>query len=108
MKKSLLLSFLLLAASARAAIVNVALDAPAYLNGTLFGGDTIVRLTDGVRDRQIHADVSPPAGLAYWIDLGTSHAIDHIRIWPRQDGLVGDRFSKVRVRYQDRLRDHGP
>jgi hypothetical protein len=101
MKRSLLLSFLLLAASARAAIVNVALDAPAYLNGTLFGGDTIVRLTDGARDRQIHADASPPAGFAYWIDLGTSHAIDHIRIWPRQDGCCGDRFSKVRVSVHD-------
>src|ERR1051326_7270180 len=98
MKKLLpLIWFFTLATCARAVLVNVALDAPAYVNGPIFGNDTVARLTDGLRNLQIHSDVAPPAGFAYWIDLGASYAITNIKIWPRQDGCCPDRFSNVRV-----------
>jgi len=97
--KKLLTSALLLVLAVRVqgALVNVALDAPAYVNGALFGGDVPARLTDGLSDRQIHGDAAPPVGFAYWIDLGVPRAISEIRIWPRQDNCCGDRFRNVRV-----------
>lgn len=102
MKNCLFLVLLLaLAARSDAVLVNVALDAPAFVNAPLYGADTIARLTDGVRNRQIHGDVAPPTGFAYWIDLGESKVINNIKIWPRQDGCCGERFSKVRVSVHD-------
>ena len=91
----------LLPLSVPAALVNVALDAPVHASGALFGGDDPARLTDGLRDRQIHADAAPPDGFAYWIDLGAARALSQIRIWPRQDGCCGERFSNVRVSVHD-------
>src|SRR5436309_3154179 len=102
MKKSLhLVLFFALATGTQAALVNVALDAPAYVNGPIYGSDSVARLTDGVRNRQIHSDTMPPAAFAYWIDLGSSYAITNIKIWPRQDGCCPERFSKVRVSLHD-------
>src|SRR5947207_2278237 len=94
MKKFLPLVLLLaLATGAQAVLVNVALDAPAYVNGPIYNSDSIARLTDGVRSPQIHADVLPPLGFAYWIDLGASYSITNIKIWPRQDGCCAGRLS---------------
>ncbi len=98
MKKLLMLALLLsLTARVQAVLVNVALDAPAYVNGPLLNNDTIARLTDGLRNQQIHGDVTPPAGFAYWIDLGKSYTLNNIKIWPRQDGCCPERLSNVRV-----------
>src|SRR6266536_4226941 len=99
MKKLLMLVLLLTLMTARlqAVLVNVALDAPAYVNGPLYNSDAIARLTDGLRNQQIHSGVTPPAGFAYWIDLGKSYTLTSIKIWPRQDGLSPERLSNVRV-----------
>src|SRR5262245_29933989 len=99
MKKLLILTSLVLSAIyVQAASVNVALDAPAYGNGPLYpgGADTYARLTDGVTNVQLHADTSPPAGFAYWIDLGISRTLNEIRIIPRAN-CCPERFSNVRV-----------
>jgi hypothetical protein len=102
MKKILfLLPMLLLVAQTRAGLVNVALDAPAFSSAPVWNGDTVARLTDGQINLQIHSDVTPPTGFAYWIDLGTSRTIDNIKIWPRQDGCCAERLSNVRVSVHD-------
>ena len=102
MKKFLLLlPLILFVTQAQAAIVNVALDAPAFANGPLYGNDLVARLTDGRRTPQIHADVSPPTGFAYWVDLGVPRALTEIKIYPRQDACCPDRFSNVRVSVHD-------
>lgn len=82
---------------ADAEIVNVALDAPAFANGPLFGNAAIERLTDGDRSGSVHGDTAIPTGFAYWVDLGRDQTIDHITIYPRQDNCCADRFSNVRL-----------
>ena len=102
MKKFLLLlPLFLFVTQAQAAIVNVALDAPAFANAPIWGNDLVARLTDGRRTPQIHADVTPPTGLAYWVDLGVPRAITEIKIYPRQDNCCAERFSNVRVSVHD-------
>ncbi len=102
MKRLLALVLLAFAmAQARAALVNVALDAPTYVNAPLYAADNIAKLTDGNRGIQIHGDTSIPAGFAYWLDLGTSRAITNIKIWPRQTACCPGRFSNVRVSVHD-------
>lgn len=78
-------------------LVNVALDAPAFSSGPLWADDTPARLTDGLLNLQVHASAAPSDGFAFWIDLGKSQTIDHLNLWPRQDGFVPERFSNIRV-----------
>src|SRR6185503_8582984 len=101
MKKLLMFIPLVLTAYAQAASVNVALDAPAFRNGPLYGVPAdniteIAKLTDGITNAQIHADTTPPTGFAYWIDLGISRPLNEIRIFPRRN-CCPERFSNVRV-----------
>ena len=66
MKKLLTLALLLtLGGPVQAVLVNVALDAPAYANGPIYGGDVVARLTDGLRNRQIQGDVMLPVVVGF-------------------------------------------
>lgn len=83
------------------ALVNVALDAPAYANGPLFGNNYPALLVNGdksgVGNQFVHGTTGIAPGFAYWFDLGSDYTIDQIRIYPRQDGCCPDRLSNFRV-----------
>jgi hypothetical protein len=79
------------------ASVNVALDAPAYANGTIFGSAYPALLVNGDKSAALHGATAISPGFAYWIDLRNTHAIDQIKIYPRQDGCCPDRLSNFHV-----------
>jgi hypothetical protein len=86
---------------ASGAVVNVALDAPVFVNGPLYVNRFPALLVDGDRsgigNLLIHGATGLPAGYAYWLNLGADYAISEIKIYPRQDGCCPERLSNFRV-----------
>lgn len=80
-----------------AEIVNVGPRGIATANADLWGGANIGLLIDGNTSGTIHANAAPPDGLAYAVDLQKAYAITQFKIYPRQDGCCGDRFSNLKV-----------
>jgi hypothetical protein len=83
---------------------NHALGRVASTNGSLWHGYSPGTLVDGNRGSVIHGDgtggptgIPPAAGFYYQIDLGTTVDVDHIDIWPRQDGCCPERLTNYRV-----------
>jgi hypothetical protein len=87
--------------AAHGALVNVALDAPAFANGPLFGNVHPALLVNGDKsgsgNQNVHGATALPDGFAYWLDLGVSRTLDSIKIYPRQDGCCPDRLSNLQV-----------
>jgi hypothetical protein len=98
---AVVLSLLLLPISIKlsAETANVAPRGTAFANAELWppGNWNISKLIDRDRSSSFHLDAVPPAGSAYTVDLGTNYAISQLKLWPRQDGCCGDRFSNLRV-----------
>jgi hypothetical protein len=92
---------LLAATAASGALVNVALDAPAFVNGPIYENRLPALLVDGDRaaagTRLIHGGTGLPTGYAYWFNLGATYNISEIRIYPRQDGCCPERLANFRV-----------
>jgi hypothetical protein len=78
---------------------NYAKGQPAFSNRPLWaqGGWNISMIVDGNRNNVVHADTAPAAGLAYEVDLGTDVNIEHIDIYPRQDGCCPERLANFRL-----------
>jgi signal transduction histidine kinase len=88
---------------------NVALGAPVSASHPLYqttmpaGEMTAAALTDGLPSTFAHPR-QPDLGDSFHfeIDLGKEHALDHISLWGRNDGLEKeDRMSRVMVRLYD-------
>src|SRR5262245_28240879 len=93
---ALALSWLSLPA-VQGASVNVALDAPAYANGPIYGNAYPALLVNGDKANVMHGNVAISPGFAYWIDLRNTHTIDQIKLYPRQDPCCPERLSNFHV-----------
>lgn len=78
---------------------NYARSQPASTSAPLWGpgGWSIAAIVDGDRNGVIHGDTTPPAGFKYEIDMGLDVDVEHIDIYPRQDGCCPERLANVRV-----------
>ena len=76
---------------------NHALGRLTSTNRPIYPGQSTQSLVDGNRGGQTHGDVSPAPGFYYQLELGTTVDIDHINIWPRQDGCCPERLTNYRV-----------
>src|SRR5688572_1100355 len=83
--------------TARAEIANVAGQATAYANRTLYSTWNIQRLIDGDRQGSLHLDTAIDPGAAYDLDLGKDYAVQEILIYPRQDDCCPERFRQLHV-----------
>lgn len=88
---------------------NYAKGQPAFSNHPVWGvapGDwSISQLVDGDRGNTIHGGEVIEPGLAYWVNLGVDVAVDHVAIYPRQDGCCPDRLADFEVSLHED--DHG-
>ncbi len=87
--------------SAAAQIVfdyNYAKGQPAFASTPLWSSAwNISMLVDGDTNSVFHAIAGPPVGAAYQVNMGLTVNIDHINIFPRQDGCCPERLTNFRV-----------
>ncbi|MSU36097.1 MAG: discoidin domain-containing protein [Pedosphaera sp.] len=78
---------------------NYAKHQPTFNNQPLWsaGGWNISMLVDDILDDTFHGDVGLSPGFKYEVYLGGEVEVDHIAVWPRQDGTVPERLSNIRV-----------
>ncbi|MBL9167579.1 MAG: hypothetical protein JNN07_07540 [Verrucomicrobiales bacterium] len=77
--------------------INRALNAAVTANAPLYAGAPPGNIVDGNRGSIIHADVAPPAGLAYTINMGARVRLSKLVVWARQDGCCATRLTNYRV-----------
>lgn len=77
--------------------LNLAFNAQAFSNRPLYAGWNISLLVNGNRSDIVHGDVDIEPGFAYEVRLSGEVELDHIDIYPRQDGCCPDRFTNLRV-----------
>lgn len=77
---------------------NYAKGQPAFSNRPLWSSDwSISQIVDGDRSNRIHGDQAIEVGMAYWVNLGEDVPVDHIDIYPRQDGCCPERLANFQV-----------
>lgn len=80
-----------------AEIANVATRGTPSANAPMWGPFNIRQLNNGALGDVFHGDTAIPTGFAYTLDLGKPYVVNHLQLWPRQDGCCPERFSNLRV-----------
>jgi hypothetical protein len=78
---------------------NYAKGQPAYANRPLWGPGnwSMSQIVDGDHSNTVHGDAVDAAGFAFSVDLGVDVLVEHIDIYPRQDGCCPERLANIHV-----------